>query len=147
MQHLFVEYSLALKLKEAGFDEPCLGNYYEGRLYPWLTRASSLVRLEPGMQSTGHSYEGYKPQDMVFANNLPNTYDYIPAPIYQQVFDWLEGKGIVLGYLKRFKEKQYFFFIVNEHTEKSIQTKDSPTKRQAYDVAIEKALQLLKEKK
>lgn len=65
MKNLFVPYSIAIILREKGFDEPVFGVIY------------------PDGQVITGSYE-------MFANiMLQKDKDCIPAPIYQQVTDWL----------------------------------------------------------
>ena len=63
MKKEFVPYEQALLLKELGFDEPCLGAYYQKEL--------RIVHLE----------------------SKPTQLDYIIlAPLYQQVFRWFREK-------------------------------------------------------
>jgi len=63
MKKEFVPYELALELKKLGFDEPCLGAYYQKEL--------RIVHLE----------------------SKPTQLDYIIlAPLYQQAFRWFREK-------------------------------------------------------
>ena len=65
MNHLFVTYEIALKLKELGFDEPCFGVFITEGLY--------IVPKIP------FKYES-------FTND---TSSWVSAPLYQQAVDWL----------------------------------------------------------
>jgi len=62
LKHLFIPYELALKLKEKGFDEPCLSVYDE----------MGFVQSEKIMDEL----------------NLKKTH----APTYDQTFDWFREK-------------------------------------------------------
>jgi hypothetical protein len=68
MENEFVTYEQALALKELGFDEPCIGYYYNGK----LCFDSSGVNL------TGPSGEQ-------------------PLPLYQQAFSWFREKHQLYG--------------------------------------------------
>jgi hypothetical protein len=74
MKHLFVPYWLALLLKEKGFDEPCLGFYYED------------------------NFELWKRKDI--CGNSDPVFDQVScsAPLYQQVIDWLREKHKILAF-------------------------------------------------
>ena len=74
MKHLFMPYELALQLKEKGFDEPCLAY--------WSTYNKSIPELVINEQSKG---------------NWSLKEDYCTAPLYQQVIDWFETKGIYIS--------------------------------------------------
>jgi len=74
MKHLFVPYKLALKLKEKGFKEECICGYNSFKL---LTSKVSY--------STGNDCEC----------RWDDRYDTdVRAPLYQQVIDWFDKKGI-----------------------------------------------------
>jgi len=82
MEKLFVSYEISLRLKELGFDEPCLGkycSYNDGdpiELYP----ESQNFFKGPGFQSQSNSYY------------IEQSVDKVAAPTYQQVTDWLRDK-------------------------------------------------------
>ena len=68
----FVDFKIATRLKELGFEEPCLGAYYDATEY------FSLL----------DNNKGYHRRDMVapgYANRTKTTL----APLWQQVKDWL----------------------------------------------------------
>lgn len=80
MKHLFVPYEIALKLKELGFDEPCL----------------YTVILEDGVRPV---YNGHQMEWIDWNNFIPTTNTsvgkcYTSAPLYQQVIDWFRERGI-----------------------------------------------------
>jgi hypothetical protein len=68
MNNEFVSYEIALKLKELGFDEPCLTYYYE---------LTSNLRTQIGVNiGNAWTYTGTKKLGFTL------------APLYQQVFRW-----------------------------------------------------------
>ena len=78
MKEQFVPYEIAIKLKEKGFDEPCFGVYIINDVY------TPNAILKPGTLSIiGPVKKGYVHDDC------------IPAPLWQQVIDWLrEGHNL-----------------------------------------------------
>lgn len=153
MQHLFVEYPLALKLKEAGMNEPTLG-YYDGHrlLRPSIQQVETLMELYEKADITVSKYDGYDKDDDVFIDFKANTFEIdVAAPIYQQVFDWLEGKGMSIQC--RRIEAGYHCVVdyFKNHMMYTVKTEGAfpyfETRKQAWDRAIEEAQKLLKEKK
>jgi hypothetical protein len=72
MRKEFVSYEIALKLKELGFDEPCLTYYYE---------FTSDLRTHIGVDiGNAWTYAG------------TNKLGFTLAPLYQQVFKWLRNE-------------------------------------------------------
>jgi hypothetical protein len=72
MEKEFVSYGIALKLKELGFDEPCLTYYYE---------LTSNLRTHLAIDiRNAWTYSGNKKLGFTL------------APLYQQVFKWLRNK-------------------------------------------------------
>jgi hypothetical protein len=85
MEKEFVSYEIALKLKELGFDEPCLTYYYN---------ISGSIRT--GIEVHIHNawtYAGTK--------KLETTL----APLYQQVFTWFREKYRLEGAIYRLNFK------------------------------------------
>jgi hypothetical protein len=66
MNHLFVPYEIALKLKEKGFDEPCFGYWY-------LTNQWDITYPQTSFKTW------YTKKEVL-------------APLYQQVTDWFRSK-------------------------------------------------------
>ena len=65
----FVPYEQSLELKELGFDEPCLGVYYESTTFYIYTKSKGVKNSDKTSQS------------WVFT-----------APLYQQSFRWFREK-------------------------------------------------------
>jgi len=89
MKHLFVPYELAVKLKEKGFDEECLGYFDVDKGY---TLGYYLCYREESFNS--FLSEG------------------IAAPLYQQVLDWLREKhDIHIELPTGGHPKKYYVFV------------------------------------
>ena len=80
----FVPYEQALKLKQLGFDEPCL-SYYEGESF-----SHHLATTEGG-------------DDYI-----------IPAPLYQQAFRWFREKYNLMPLVDRSYMNLYEFQVVEK---------------------------------
>jgi len=80
MKDLFLPYELAVKLKEKGFDEPCL-TYYLNKTFCFGSsetgKADSI-----GKNLTNSSWCGNN-----FASNSESLF--VSAPLYQQVVNWV----------------------------------------------------------
>lgn len=74
MKHLFLPYNLALKLKEKGFNEPCISFYHENNKL-------NLFNLT----------NDYSDKFSV----IRNTSGIVTAPIFQQVVDWFIDKHFI----------------------------------------------------
>ena len=66
MEKEFVNYEIALALKELGFDEPCFGYY----------------NIDPQLKNP--AFNMVKPFEHIWC---------LPAPLDQQAFRWFESKG------------------------------------------------------
>ena len=67
MKEQFVTYEIALKLKELGFDEPCFG------YFPPLKKELTIW----------------------YNSEITNNGEFILAPLWQQVIDWLRLKHLI----------------------------------------------------
>ena len=75
IQSQFCSYEIALKLKELGFDEECIGWY----------NLNILCKF------------GYWKQDKnIFCNSELHT-GYIAAPLWQQVWSFLDDNGVIIS--------------------------------------------------
>jgi hypothetical protein len=75
MEKEFIPYELALKMRHLGFDEPCLGSYYN--------------YSEENFKEDKFDYRGELNIEYSIYNE--NTY-YILAPLFQQSFRWFREK-------------------------------------------------------
>ena len=85
MKRQFCSYEIALKLKELGFDEECIAVYTK-------YNNNSKTELFPKLQDFSKGY----------FNTAINSYyekekiKVICAPLWQQVIDWFDTKGIFI---------------------------------------------------
>jgi len=77
MNHLFVTYEIALKLKELGFNEPCVTTFFKKELVAMNHRIGNL-------------YFDKLNSEMVDSYTL--KHHSCNAPMHQQVTDWLREK-------------------------------------------------------
>lgn len=132
MKHLFVPYELALKLKEKGFDEPCILYYSSGMLQ--LNQPSTMF--------------GWKVKELIELNSYDKQVDKrILAPTYQQVIDWFrENRKINIKVEKDYIINKWYPVI---RTEIPGVLYDFETDNfrgeyyQAFNKAIEEALKLI----
>lgn len=92
MNEIFVPYEIETKLKEIGFDEPCVA-YYGAEInttYPFNFQ--------------------YKP---VLISIIPPSESAIPAPTWEQVFKWFRERGI-MGYVKPFALTEKYNFVIGD---------------------------------
>lgn len=152
MQPLFVEYELALKLKEAGFVSPGYAFYdSNGNFHP------SVQSVEAMRECFNSPLEEYDKDDTVFVEFSPNAIEDVEevnAPIYQQVFDWLEERGyrMELEWLTDSDRAMLDLFdsdiSVPRFTFVQVVQNGNrlAARKNVWDTAIEEALKLLKEK-
>ena len=92
MKEQFVTYEIALALKELGFDEPCFATYYGGNNelhgFPLADMGGELIVDTLEDPATTFKY--------AWQNNKVHKY-VICAPLWQQVIDWCDSKGLLVG--------------------------------------------------
>jgi len=108
MKHLFVTYAIALMLKEAKFNEPCIAGYDE-----W-TEEGEEVQLKAIVNEFG-ILSGITPQHLAYT---------ICAPSYQQVIDWiLEKHNANITVHKEFEGKWYWRVVdIKDYTDVNSQS-------------------------
>ena len=121
MNHLFVSYELALKLKEKGFDDECLG-WIETDGYIFLP---TFVRLVKNTNCHGSN---------------------CAVPTYQQVVDWLREKhdiNIIIDTNVSKSAMWYYALIKIETNIPTVNNNSYTTYYDALDKAIEETLELV----
>jgi len=98
MEKEFVPYELAVKLKQLGFDEPCLGLYYPDGKFN--------IKEQNGLNcdSDKNSY----------LDSLGNSAGFCTAPLYQQVFRWFRENGFLISLSSHDKDAHDFYFKWSE---------------------------------
>ena len=101
MRKEFVSYEIALKLKELGFDEPCLFAYY-GK--------SNLSNFkESDYELCGDRHNSSFKED-----------GRVSAPLYQQVFRWFREKKLIILIVSSYQSRDdadayYYYQITNKY--------------------------------
>ena len=97
MEKEFVPYELTVKLKELGFNEPCLG-YYAGDIL-----------------CTGQPQEMHLDKDGNYKKTKTESYPIIAAPTYSQAFRWFREKHDLVSWITRRAgfHKEYSWYISN----------------------------------
>lgn len=145
MKHLFVPYELALKLKEKGFDEPCITFYEltEEEPFEWCITTCSIDIDErwDGVKNLGTKNNDFIEKDI--------SHLMITAPLYQQVIDWFREKHdlhiFLIGSSKR-NHSEFCCEIVSVKKQNYLFTNKAHSSLpyyQAIEKAIEEALKLI----
>lgn len=91
MKEQFVPYEIALKLKEKGFDEPCIGWWHSP-----TNNEHNLFLVENGEAENNNIKLDPEQPDMKDVVNWKQICEEsklgCSAPLWQQVIDWLEDK-------------------------------------------------------
>lgn len=98
MKELFVPLELALKLKEKGFDEPCIGYF----AYDYLNNKPNKLSIT---------------DNPVKSSKIKKKYE--AAPLYQQVIDWFWDKHQISVFPYR-DHRGTWYGITFDHSYKSI---------------------------
>ena len=145
MKEQFVTYEIALKLKELGFNKPCLASYYtddernyaKDGTYDCRQKISSSIDFDP-----------FKEEFDNFYINSNETY-YVSAPLWQQCIDWFREKHKIDIYPEpTYSLTEYSFKVITVHGKSKKQEywdgmgKTYNTYQEAREQAILKAIEL-----
>jgi len=138
MKNLFVPYKLALQLKKKGFNEDCFAGY------SCITKGNSkhhYLIIKEGINEG--TWIGYHKIVLL-------------APLYQQVIDWFDKKGIHIDITPEFYKDginwnfqvfeyapDFFMCTSDRSTMMYGDNHEYPTRRDAIIGAIKKALELV----
>ena len=128
MKKEFVTYEQAVALKELGFDEPCIGYYYNNKIY----------FNSPGVNVAGPSGEQ-------------------PLPLKQQVFRWFREKHGMCSWIDRMYTENhivYYRWTIEKpitdppnYNNTWITLKEYSTYEEAENACIDKLIEICKNKK
>ena len=127
MSKEFVPYQPSLDMKELGFDERCMGHYWEGLFY----------------YQTTHSHP----------STMPNSIESCSAPLYQQAFRWLLKHHNLYGVIIptetmnwTFKTMTVVEGIVEVPPYKHVDSNDYGTPEEAEFACLIKLIEIVKNK-
>lgn len=130
MKNIFAPKELSKKLREIGFDEPCIAYYNDDKSYCISTRNGTL-------------FEKIVLSNEIDILNFNSHKNIVSAPTWEQVFKWFRDRGylFVIGY--DFSDKKYNYkIVIKKHNEISrITSENYPTYEQARENL---ALELIK---
>lgn len=140
MEKYFVPWQTAALLQSKGFDEPCFF-YYEDDV---------LIKVQDKIEVTATGWQTIKNSEII--HNV-----FTAAPLYDQVFDWLESRGIRIHDLYIFFEKKRWCAhvycmktgkmlwgpVMNESSTIDFRAYQHTDKREAWNTAIIEALKLI----
>lgn len=87
MENQFIPYELSLKIKELGFDEPCLG-YYTSTGY-----FNSKKELKWRKWQFSYNFQPITNKQLTWKYSKTENVQQVVAPLYQQALDWFREKG------------------------------------------------------
>lgn len=132
----FVPFETAKQLREKGYNEKISYAYNKERR---IVRAGVIDCNNTDWDNLRKVQSSYPPR-----------LDYIAAPTYHEVVDWLEGKGIRIEVRMayHFRKKQWswcgYVYVVEDEDYETSQLADwCSTREQALNAAILKALEML----
>lgn len=118
MKNQFVTLEIAKQLKDKGFNEKCIAYY---------TADKNELQL----------VQGYN--NLMFADyvHLSNTVKSVPAPLWQQVIEWFDLRGIAIMHYFNTNAMEWQYIIVEK------QTKSMSDNYYSSNEAILEALKLI----
>ena len=143
MEKEFVSYTLALKLKVLGFDEPCFGYYVDGELRGINLGIEELGGVEPYYQRFGfHTLSNH---------NIDNQNKIVvTAPTFSQAFRWFREKYnlicrvSVTSYGCTLDEQEFYCVITSKYGTASYEIFN--TYEEAELDCLEKLIEIIEEK-
>lgn len=122
MEKEFVPYELAVKLKELGFDEPCLANYVSGTY---------------GFEKIVNTLEIWNDEDVEILHSK------IKAPLWSQAFDWFRENFNLLSCIGFQNDYQYSYEIYDIKKKDCVDYVDKiETYEEARKACLEKLIEL-----
>lgn len=121
MKHLFVSYELALKLREKGFDEECLGVFHQG--------GNLKVTVQANFPRKNSELVEYM----------------IAAPLFQQAVDWFREKhGVDIDISCNYEREDWFYGYRKHGYSYNKEWKPLVSYYEALTKAINEALKLIR---
>jgi hypothetical protein len=132
MEKEFVPYTLALRLKALGFDEPCLAmftnRYRNGETYPMAIG-----------QHEGSNISGDKNSDFD-----GQSFWYVTTPTFSQAFRWFREKYELFGHIEVESNNSFYWHIKNP--EQFISSQKSNTYEEAELACLEKLIEIVEKR-
>jgi hypothetical protein len=129
MEKQFVPYELALRMKEIGFDEPCLASYYTDIPENLLKKKSKNIDYRK--QFNGLEYHPLDKNGVEWEPNFIRNTDkthYVSASTFSQAFRWFREKYIIQSWISSIIDPVGFVYEYRVHIhqeESSVENFDS----------------------
>jgi hypothetical protein len=135
MEKEFVPYELALRMKQLGFDEPCLGHYQDR---DETTLHGAVATSKNVYFSIGETNKGF------IVKNSPIS-NCVLAPTYSQAFRWFREKHGYWSYIKEATKGTCRFYI-EKFDEKFFNSDIIDSYEEAELACLEKLIKIVEQK-
>lgn len=130
MEKEFVPYKESICLKEIGFNENVFSFYKDEQDYFILEEPCNRC-----INVTDHPYYGVKEKE------------YIPRPLYQQVFRWFREKYSLVGFISNDKKYNHWWITIQVKDADSFDKTGFITYEEAELACLKKLIEIVKNKK
>jgi hypothetical protein len=107
MEKEFVPYELALKMKQLGFDEPCI-TFYPVNLTQPLIGDYATLGLNGKYSSIKDGYRNSVCLNQLWKKRYKQDYANVAAPTYSQTFRWFREKYGLYSVIDGLENRQYY---------------------------------------
>ena len=155
MKDNFVSYKIAKKLKELGFDEPCIGYYTP--MKDWMISTNPKYNPEPHFIGPNWSntdntfYFMYIPNSFGYRDKVVQNSEFtkaihnIAVPLWQQVLWWLEDNYQILIQVEYNVTNKFWLYNIFHYDKKfnNITSYGFESRKEALDSAVLKAIKII----
>ncbi len=137
MEKEFVPYELALRMKQLGFDEPCLAVYRGGSLYGSGTSVNRYYSQGHWQLEKNSNYGG-------------DIKQWVSAPTWQSAFIWFYYSTVYSGFVLTSPNERLFTWCIHNYLEPqlSIKSKERYTTRKEAELScLEKLIEIVEQSK
>lgn len=140
IKELFVPYEIAVKAKEKGFNELCIGAYYQ------KNNSNEKVTFEPDTDKNPtnnytHYFDGVRNSD---TKDSFAIYEMVTAPLYQQLVDWLRERcSTRMRITEELGKGTFGMYCFSVRSEYPTILAEGKTYYEALNKALEEALKLI----
>lgn len=137
MEKEFIPYELAFKLTQLDFDELCLASYTKAGLFIHPFDIKSDLEEDNVIL------------DSLYLKNSEMHFDYVAAPLYQQVFRWFREKYQIECHIKSLyeqRENKGFYFGLDDYKSRDFYSNTYFSYKEAELECLKKLIEIVKNK-